>query len=118
MISMTRKLALVAGIGLALASVSYTPSASAQVAIGVNVGIPVAPPPPRVEVIPAARPGWVWMHGHWAWDPAARQHVWVPGHWVHDQVGIGTKAFGCRHAVAGTGTKVTGAANPEPLRST
>jgi hypothetical protein len=78
MISMTRKLALVAGIGLALASVSYTPPASAQVYV--NVG--VAPPAPRYEVVPPPRVGYEWSAGYWRWDPRWHRHVWVPGTWI------------------------------------
>jgi hypothetical protein len=71
MINMTRKLALVAGIGLALASVSYTPPASAQVVVGV--------PPPRR--------GWVWAPGYWQWNPGWHRHVWVGGHWERERPG-------------------------------
>jgi hypothetical protein len=50
------------------------------------------PPPPVVEVVPAARPGyvwitgsWVWYQGHWAWArgrwayPPHPHAYWVPG---------------------------------------
>ena len=33
----------------------------------------------RTEVVPVARPGYVWDGGHWRW--AGRGYVWVPGHW-------------------------------------
>jgi hypothetical protein len=68
---------------------------------------PGPPPPPRVVVMPA-RPGHVWVRGHWAWrggrwvwtngryervrhgykwmpghwQPTNRGHRWVPGRWV------------------------------------
>lgn len=37
------------------------------------------PPPMRVEVVPAQRPGYAWVNGHWRW--AGRGYAWVPGHW-------------------------------------
>jgi WXXGXW repeat (2 copies) len=75
--SMTRKLALLAGLGLAgLTGLSYTPPATAQVIYG------VAPPPPRFERVPPVRAGYVWAPGYWRWDGYARRHVWVGGYWV------------------------------------
>lgn len=62
---------------LALASVS----AYAQAVIVA----PTAPPPPRVEVVPPARPGYVWDPGHWHW--AHGNYVWVQGHWRPARVG-------------------------------
>lgn len=44
-----------------------------------------APPPPRVEVVPVARPGYVWVGGHWRWVQGA--YVWEPGHWEMVRVG-------------------------------
>ncbi len=85
MINMTRKLALIAGIGLALASVSYTPPAAAQVVVGVGIG--VAPPPPRFERVPPPRRGWVWTPGYWQWNRGWRRHVWVQGGWVRERPG-------------------------------
>jgi hypothetical protein len=85
MISMTRKLALVAGIGLALASISYTPPAAAQVAV--DVGVRMAPPPPRFERMPPPRRGWVWTPGYWRWAPRWHRYEWVPGNWVHERRG-------------------------------
>jgi hypothetical protein len=79
MINLTRKLALIGGIGLALASVSYTPPAAAQAYVAVGVG--VAPPQPRYEVIPPPRRGYVWAPGYWRWSPRWHRHDWVPGHW-------------------------------------
>jgi hypothetical protein len=83
MISMTRKLALVAGIGLALASVSYTQPASAQVVVEVGV----APPAPRYEAVPPPRYGYEWAPGYWQWNPGWHRHVWVPGHWIAGRQG-------------------------------
>jgi len=47
--------------------------------------IGVAPPPARVEVIPAARVGYVWSPGYWRWSGG--RHVWVNGYYVHERVG-------------------------------
>ena len=52
---------------------------------GVMVDIDVAPPAPRVEVMPAARPGFVWAPGFWAWRGG--NHVWVRGHWIRERPG-------------------------------
>ncbi|HEY3732132.1 MAG TPA: YXWGXW repeat-containing protein [Steroidobacteraceae bacterium] len=73
---------------LLLATLCLTAAASLAPAVssaGVNVDIDVAPPAPRVEVVPAARPGWVWAPGYWAWR--GREHVWVGGRWVHERRG-------------------------------
>lgn len=45
----------------------------------------VAPPAPRDEVVPAARPGYVWTPGYW--DYRSRRHVWVNGTWVRERRG-------------------------------
>jgi hypothetical protein len=46
---------------------------------------PSPPPPMRTEVVPVARPGYVWDGGHWRW--AGRGYEWVPGHWRPVRVG-------------------------------
>jgi hypothetical protein len=60
---------------LAAASATFSVAALAAPVIDIRV----APPPPRHEVIPAARPGYVWVPGFWDWR--GRRHVWVNGHW-------------------------------------
>ena len=60
-----------------LIAASATISVSAVAATYIDVR--VAPPPPRYEVVPAARPGYVWAPGYWDWT--GRRHVWVNGHW-------------------------------------
>lgn len=35
------------------------------------------PPPPRVEIVPRARNGYVWVPGYQRWD--GRRYVWVNG---------------------------------------
>jgi hypothetical protein len=50
-------------------------SVQAQVAVVVGER---AMPAPIVEVVPAARPGWAWVPGHWIWRRGA--WFWVKGH--------------------------------------
>jgi hypothetical protein len=42
-------------------------------------GLRFGPPPPRHEVV-VARPGHVWVAGHWGWNHV--RYVWLPGRWV------------------------------------
>ena len=66
-----RKSLLIAAAAAALAG-----PALAQEYIEVNSPPPAAP----VEVVPAAREGYVWIPGYWSWDEG--QYVWVQGTWV------------------------------------
>jgi hypothetical protein len=50
-----------------------------------GVVISVAPPPPMQEVIPQARPGWVWAPGHYEWR--GNTYVWESGHWIRQRYG-------------------------------
>ncbi len=57
-----------------------------------HVGAPVAvveveeePPPPRVVVVPAARPGFVWVEGRWVWGGG--RWTWRDGYWERERVG-------------------------------
>ena len=59
--------------------------APAVVSAGVVVDVDVAPPAPQVEVVPAARPGYVWAPGYW--DYRAGGHVWVAGRWIGERRG-------------------------------
>jgi hypothetical protein len=52
---------------------------------GVVVDVDVAPPAPQVEVVPAARPGYIWSPGFWDWS--GHNHVWVRGHWIRERPG-------------------------------
>ena len=67
---------LAAGIGAAL-------PAAARTEVDFFVNTP--PPAPRVEVVPAPRPGWVWVPGFWEWH--GHRHVWVGGHWIRERHG-------------------------------
>jgi hypothetical protein len=57
-----------------------------------HVGAPVAvvevdeePPPPRVVVVPAARPGFVWIQGRWVWGSG--RWTWRDGYWERERAG-------------------------------
>jgi len=66
---------------LLAASLGATLSARADVGFFVNV----PPPAPLVEVVPAPRPGWMWVPGYWEWR--GHRHAWVGGHWVRERHG-------------------------------
>ena len=44
-----------------------------------------APPAPRVERMPEARRGQVWVPGHWDWR--SNRYVWVKGKYMRDRKG-------------------------------
>lgn len=72
----TKKVLVSALCAVGMIGAVATPLTSfAQVEIQLNY----APPAPRYEVIPAARPGYVWSGGHWQWQ--RDRHVWVAGNW-------------------------------------
>jgi hypothetical protein len=66
---------------LALGAIAIPVASDARVFVDIDV----APPAPRVEVVPAARAGWVWAPGYWNWQ--GRRHVWVTGHWIREHRG-------------------------------
>jgi len=74
------KLAAVAVFAAASAGFS-APVLSAPV----NVDILIAPPAPRHEIVPVARPGYVWAPGYW--DYRYNRYNWVAGHWVRERPG-------------------------------
>jgi hypothetical protein len=56
-------------------------------AANAQIVVRIGPPPPRpVEVVPAPREGFVWVHGHYA-HPPHRGAVWYPGEWREEQGG-------------------------------
>ena len=59
------------------------PAASARVDVAIQIGVP--PPAPVVEVVPVARPGYVWVPGYWAWHHD--RHVWIRGRHVVERPG-------------------------------
>ena len=68
--------ALALALGAAFAP---TESQAGEVIIG------VAPPRPHVEIVPAARVGYVWSPGYWRWNGG--RHVWVGGYWLRERPG-------------------------------
>lgn len=74
---MIKKLLIATAVAGSLGSIAV-PAAAA-------VYVQVAPPAPRVEVVPAARPGYTWTQGYWDWR--GNRHVWVGGHWVRERPG-------------------------------
>ena len=44
--------------------------------------VDIAPPEPRVEVIPHARPGYVWAPGHYVYRHG--EYRWVPGRYIRE----------------------------------
>jgi hypothetical protein len=70
---------LAGGLLLAIGSAVAPINSQAAVIIG------VAPPVARVEVVPAARVGYVWAPGYWRWN--GYHHVWVSGYWLHARPG-------------------------------
>jgi YXWGXW repeat-containing protein len=67
--------------GIAAALVAFAVSAdfagSAQAEVAIVVG-ERGMPAPIVEVVPAARPGYTWVPGHYVWR--GRAWFWVKGH--------------------------------------
>lgn len=49
-------------------------------AVPVGFYVTAAPPPPKAdEPIGTAKPGEIWIAGHWNYDRDG--YVWLPGHW-------------------------------------
>ncbi|MGN2245648.1 hypothetical protein ACFWZ3_03035 [Frateuria sp. GZRR35] len=86
--SITRPLALLAGLGLAFGAAAYAPTAQASphVTVGVRIGVPPPPPPVRVVHV-RPRPGYAWAPGYWRWSPRIHRHVWREGYWVRARPG-------------------------------
>ena len=68
-------------VALGVSAVAAPTISNARVFVDINV----APPAARVEVVPAARVGYVWAPGYWNWS--GHQHVWVGGHWIRNHRG-------------------------------
>ncbi len=71
-----RRMIVAAMLAAAAGALSLPAAARAHVEFFVGI----APPPVRYEVVPAPRPGWVWVPGAWEWRYG--QYVWVPGRWI------------------------------------
>ena len=74
---MIRKVILASILAASFGSIATPATAEIVVRIG--------PPPPRVEVVPAPRPGRVWVAGHWEWRN--KHHQWIAGTWIHERRG-------------------------------
>ena len=68
-------------VALGAGAIAVPMMASARV----HVDIGVAPPAAQVEVVPAARRGYLWGPGYWNWR--GHRHVWVHGRWIHERHG-------------------------------
>lgn len=63
---------------LSIGTAAWLP-AQAHTDVGVNIIVQGPPPPVRYEVVPAPRPGYLWVPGYWGGNGAG--YVWVDGHW-------------------------------------
>jgi hypothetical protein len=82
LVSSTLFAALLAGSTLGLASGCV--ASGRYHASGVVVAS--EPPPPRYEAADP-RPGYVWIDGHWDWDPSYGEWVWYEGYYEPERVG-------------------------------
>lgn len=73
---------LLLGAAIALAGVGTIGSnANARTVIYADV----EPPAVRVETVPAARPGYVWVNGDWGYTH--HKYRWREGHWMRARHG-------------------------------
>ena len=79
---MLRQTLLATAMAASLSMVA-TPSVAAPVSVFVDIG----PPALRHEEVPAARRGYDWTPGYWAWNGNRNRHNWVAGSWVHSRPG-------------------------------
>ena len=72
---------------LLLCSLIALSAANAPAISAVNIGVEIGVPPPaaRIEVVPPARPGFVWAPGYWGWE--GNRHVWIEGRWLETRPG-------------------------------
>lgn len=79
------KTILAATAAVLISTVAFAPvEAQAQGRTEVIV-VKRAPPAPMREAIPAARRGYEWVPGYWAWN--GRRHTWERGHWERSRRG-------------------------------
>ena len=73
---------LLAVLSLLLAALMLAAPAAAPAQVSVGVSVTIGPPPLPVYVQPLCPvPGFIWIPGYWAWDPAFG-YYWVPGMWA------------------------------------
>lgn len=77
-----RKIKLLAAVFAVAATSAIAPATFAAVSLYVDV----APPASRYEVIPDARPGYIWAPGYWDWRGG--RYVWVRGHYLREARGM------------------------------
>ena len=77
------KSALLAGAlaAVGLAGLALPSQAQASTYFSLQIG----PRAPLVEVVPVARPGYVWAPGHYEWRRG--RYDWVGGHWLRARPG-------------------------------
>lgn len=64
-------------LAASIGALALPTAAQAQAYFSVQIG---PPPPPRPEVMPMARPGYVWAPGHYEWRHG--HYIWRRGYWV------------------------------------
>ncbi|UVW29742.1 YXWGXW repeat-containing protein [Massilia sp. H6] len=68
-----------------ISTVSLAPAEAQAQGRAEVIVIKRAPPAPMREAIPAARRGYDWVPGYWAWN--GRRHTWERGHWERSRPG-------------------------------
>lgn len=88
-----QRLMWAASLSSALVGLSVTSGCVVAFRARAGVVADTEPPPEQAEAVPAARPGYVWVRGHWEWrggqwqwqqghwQRERAQYVWVDGHW-------------------------------------
>jgi hypothetical protein len=77
------KQTLLAALVAASLGMVAAPSTAAPVSVSIDIG----PPALRYEDVPAARRGYDWTPGYWAWNGNRNRHNWVAGSWVRSRPG-------------------------------
>ena len=72
-------------VGTLAVAVGLFAMAGAGSAAVAEIEIRTAPPPDRVEMVPPARPGYIYERGHYHWD--GRQYVWNEGQFIQERPG-------------------------------
>lgn len=79
------KTILAATAAVIISTAAFTPVEAVAQGLTEVIVIQKAPPALRREAIPAARRGYEWIPGYWAWN--GRRHVWERGHWERTRRG-------------------------------
>jgi hypothetical protein len=70
---------------LATGALSVAPAACIFVSPDPVVDVEAEPPAAQVEVVPAERPGFIWIHGYW--QRFGSEWRWHAGYWEHARSG-------------------------------